>query len=167
MTEQARKSNRDEAQSESKAYETRDVKLRPLVVFIAGLTVVGVVVYLVVFLMIRLFSGQAAREDARVMPSSVSRPAPGPGEERLPPEPRIQANAAADMDALRRQEDARLTTYGWVDRQAGIVHIPVDVAMTQILEEGLSVRQPGSAPASAGALTLPKAPQGAAKKVPQ
>jgi len=157
----------DDGQSESKAYETRDVKLRPLVVFIAGLAVVGVVVYLVVFLMLRLFSGQAAREDARVAPSSVSRPAPGPGEERLPPEPRIQANAAADMDALRRQEDARLTTYGWVDRQAGIVRIPIDVAMTQVLEEGLPVRQPGSAPAAAGTLSLPKAPQGEAKKDPQ
>jgi hypothetical protein len=156
----------DNGQSESKAYETRDVKLRPLVVFIAGLAVVGVVVYLVVFLMIRLFSGQAATEDARVAPSSASRPAPGPGGERLPPEPRIQVNAAADMDALRRQEDARLTTYGWVDRQAGIVRIPVDVAMTQILTEGLAVRQPGGSPAAAGA-PLPKTPQGEAKKVPQ
>ena len=101
--------------------------------------------------MLRLFSGQAAREDARVAPSAaVSRPAPAPGEERLPPEPRIQVNAAADMDALRRQEAAVLTTYGWVDRQAGIVRIPIDVAMTQILEEGLPVRQPDSAPPAAG-----------------
>ena len=165
MTEQARKSNRDEGRSGSKAYETRDVKLRPLVVFIAGLTVVGIVVYLVVFLMLRLFGGQAAREDARVASSSVSRPAPGPGEERLPPEPRIQANAAADMEALRRQEDARLTTYGWVDRQAGIVRIPVSVAMAQILEEGLPVRQAASATIPAGASSLPIPPQGEAKKV--
>ncbi len=136
----------DNGQSESKAYETRDIKLRPLAIFVAGLAVVGVVVYLVVFLMLRLFSGQAAREDARVAPSSVSRPAPVPGEERLPPEPRIQANAAADMDALRRQEAAVLTTYGWVDRPAGVVRIPIDVAMTQILEEGLPVRQPDSTP---------------------
>ena len=146
----------DNGQSESKAYETRDIKLRPLVVFIAGLAVVGLVVYLVVFLMLRLFGGQAAREDARVAPSSaVSRPAPGPGEERLPPAPRIQVNAAADMDALRRQEAAALTTYGWVDRQAGIVRIPIDVAMTQILDEGLAVRQPDSVPASGG-LTKPQ-----------
>jgi hypothetical protein len=145
----------DNGQSESRAYETRDVKLRPLVVFITGLAVVGIVVYLVAFLMLRLFSGQAAREDARVAPSSVSRPAPGPGEERLPPEPRIQANAAADMDALRRQEAAVLATYGWVDREAGIVRIPIDVAMTRILEEGLPVRQPD------------KPPQGETKKAPQ
>jgi hypothetical protein len=129
----------DGGQSESKAYETRDVKLRPLVVFTAGLAVVGIVTYLVVFVLIRLFSGQAAREDAQVAPSSVSRPAPAPGEERLPPEPRIQAAPAADMGALRREEDAILTSYGWVDRQAGVVRIPIDVAMKQVLEEGFPV----------------------------
>ena len=154
----------DEGQSESTAYETRDVKVRPLAVFIAGLTVVGLVVYFVVFAMFRLFSGQAAREDAQLAPSSVSRPAETPVEERLPPEPRIQANPAADMDALRRQEDAVLTTYGWVDRQAGIARIPIDVAMTQILEEGLPVRQPASAPPAAGAPVPATTPKGETKK---
>ena len=154
----------DNGQSASKAYETRDIKLRPLVVFIAGLTVVGLVVYLVVFLMLRLFSGQAAREDARVAPSSVARPAPASGEERLPPAPRIQANAAADMEALRRHEAAVLTTYGWVDRQAGIVRIPIDVAMTQILDEGLPVRRPDNAPPAAAPPASVKPPQGETKK---
>jgi hypothetical protein len=40
------------------------------------------------------------------------------------------------MGALRREEDAILTSYGWVDRQAGVVRIPIDVAMKQVLEEG-------------------------------
>jgi hypothetical protein len=155
----------DNGRSESQAYETRDVKVRPLAVFIAGLTVVGLVVYFVVFAMFRLFSGQAAREDAQVAPSAVSRPAAAPGAERLPPEPRIQANPAADMEALRRQEDAVLTTYGWVDRQAGIARIPIDVAMTQILEEGLPVGQPSSAPPAAGTPAARNTPAGEAKQV--
>ena len=168
----------DSGQSESKAYETRDIRLRPLVVFTAGLAVVGIVTYLVIFLLLRLFSGQAAREDAQVAPSSVSRPAPAPGEERLPPEPRIQAAPAADMGALRREEDAILTSYGWVDRQAGVVRIPIDAAMKQVLEEGFPVRQSDSAPPAAGTpapggLTTPQervlkphveTPQGETKK---
>jgi hypothetical protein len=141
----------DQEQSESKAYETRDVKVRPLAVFIAGLSIVGIVVYLVVLLMFRLFSGQAATEDARLAPSSVSRPASASVEDRLPPEPRIQANPGADMRRLREQDEAVLTTYGWVDRPAGIARIPIDVAMSQVLEEGLPVRQPDSAPPAAGA----------------
>ena len=154
----------DNGQSDSSAYETRDVKIRPLVVFIAGLTIVGIFTYLVVFLMFRLFSGQAARQDAQVAPSTLSRPAPAPGEDRLPPEPRIQANPGADMQRLREQEEAILTTYGWVDRPAGIARVPIDVAMRQVLEDGLPVRQPEGAAPAAGPLSTANAPQGAAQR---
>jgi hypothetical protein len=157
----------DSGKSESKAYETRDVKIRPLVVFTAGLTIVALFVYLVIFVLFRLFSGQAAREDAQLAPSSVSRPAPAPGEERLPPEPRIQANPAADMQAVRRQEEAILTTYGWIDRQAGIARVPIDVAMRQVLEEGLPVRQPDETGPAAGTPPDAKTPQGKTKKAEQ
>ena len=160
----AHKHEADSGQSESSAYETRDIKLRPLLVFAAGLVIVGIVTYLVIFVLFRLFSGQASREDAQVAPSSVSRPAPAPGEERLPPEPRIQANPAADMKTLRQQEDAILTTYGWVDRSAGVVRVPIDVAMKQVLEEGLPVRQPDNAPPAAGTPEAAKTPRGEMKK---
>lgn len=154
-------------ESESKAYETRDVRIRPLAVFLGGLTIVGVFVYLVVFVLFRLFSGEAARQDAEVAPSTVSRPAPAPGEERLPPEPRIQANAAADMQALRARDEAVLTTYGWVDRQAGIARIPIDLAMRQVVEEGLPVRQSQSAPPAAGTPAAARVPKGETKKAGQ
>jgi hypothetical protein len=143
------KHGRDEGQSESKAFETRDVKMRPLVVFIAGIAVMGVVSYLVIFVLFRFFSGQAAKQDAVLAPSSLSQPAT-PGEERLPPEPRIQANPAGDLKVLRDQEDVMLTTYGWVDQQAGVVRVPIDVAMKLVLEQGLPVRQPEVAPPAAG-----------------
>ena len=157
----------DNGQSESKAYETRDVKVRPLAVFVAGLTIVGVFVYFVVFVMFRLFSGQAASVDAQLAPSAASRPAPAPGGERLPPEPRIQANPAADMQRVREQDEAILTTYGWVDREAGVARIPIEAAMKQVLEEGLPVRQPDNAPPAAGAPASVKPPQGETKKAPQ
>jgi hypothetical protein len=153
----------DNGRSESKAYETRDIKVRPLAAFVAGLTVVGIFVYLVVFLLLRLFGGEAAREDAQLAPSSMSKPT-AVGEERLPPEPRIQVNPEADMAALRLQEDAILTTYGWVDRAAGVARIPIDVAMKQVIEEGLPVREPDSAPPAAGTPAPVTSPQGGTKK---
>ena len=130
----------DEGRSESNAYETRDVRIRPLVVFVAGLIVMAIATYLVVYLMIRLFSAQAAREDAQLQPVAGQVEALKPGEERLPPEPRIQANPAADLKTLRAQEDAVLTTYGWVDARGGVVRVPIDVAMRKVLEEGLPAR---------------------------
>ena len=164
MAEHTQKPDRGEGQSANKAYETRDIKLRPLAGFTAGLAVAGIAVYLVVFGLIRLFSGQAAREDAQAAPSSLVQPAVA-GEERLPPEPRIQASPAVDLRLLRSQEDVVLTTYAWVDRQAGVVRVPVEVAMALVLEEGLPVRQPGSAPPAAGTPASAATPQDRAKKV--
>ena len=133
--------DQDDGKSESTAYETRDVKIRPLVVFMAGLTVVGIATYLVVYLIIRLFTAQAARQDAQVQPVAGQVQPAAPGEERLPPEPRLQANPAADLRTLRGQEDAILTTYGWVDARGGVVRVPIDVAMQKVLEEGLPARR--------------------------
>lgn len=35
---------------------------------------------------------------------------------------------------------ARLSSYGWVDRDAGLVHIPVDRAAARLLAEGFPTR---------------------------
>ena len=118
--------------SESAAYETRDVKVRPLAVFIVGLTVLLIVSYLIVLGVFRLFSAQKTAEDAKADPVAVQRAAQPP-EQRLPAEPRIQADPSADLQSLRRAEDALLHTYGWIDREAGSVHIPIDQAMKLVV----------------------------------
>jgi hypothetical protein len=37
--------------------------------------------------------------------------------------------------ALKAEQQRRLSQYGWVDRQAGLVHVPIDVAMELELAE--------------------------------
>ena len=155
----------DDGRSESTAYETRDIKVRPLVQFTVGLTIIGVATYLVVFGLLRLWSAGADRQDALLQPATAVATPAKPGEERLPPEPRIQANPAADLKTLVAEEDAILTTYGWIDRQAGVARMPIDVAMQRVLEQGLPVRQPGSAPPATGAPASAAAPKGADQTV--
>lgn len=138
----------DEGHSDSTAYETRDIKLRPLAVFAAGVAVLLIFSFLVVLWVFRLLSAQHATEDAESARSSAQRPAaaaPAPADEQLRwPEPRVQRAPADDLRALRVQEDASLTSYGWVDRAGGVVRVPVDVAMQLVLKEGLPARQPGT-----------------------
>ncbi len=129
-----------DGKSESTAYETRDVKVRPLAVSLVGLIVALVASYLLVLGIFRLFSASKAAEDASADPVAVQRAALPP-EQRLPAQPRIQADPAGEYDLLRRREDEMLTTYGWVDRPAGVVRIPVDQAMKLVLEQGLPVRR--------------------------
>ena len=156
----------DEGQSASRAYETRDVKVRPLAGFIAGLTVVIIFSFLVVLWVFRLFSAQHASQDALSSPSTQARPAaPAPADEQMRwPEPRVQSQPADDLQALRTGEDALLNSYGWVDRATGTVRVPIDVAIQLVLKEGLPVRQPATAsPVSGTPVPASAAPRGAHK----
>jgi len=54
-----------------------------------------------------------------------------------PGQPRLQRNPRADMLEYQRRVEQRLHGVGWVDRRAGVVHIPIERAMTLLLERGL------------------------------
>ena len=60
--------------------------------------------------------------------------------------------AAADRTRARtcatcaRKEDDVLESYGWVDKNAGVVRIPIDEAMKLTLERGLPARQQAGKP---------------------
>jgi hypothetical protein len=58
-------------------------------------------------------------------------------EQRAPPEPRLQVAPKADLERLRITERAQLESYGWVDRDRGITHIPIERAMTLLGDRGL------------------------------
>jgi len=51
-----------------------------------------------------------------------------------PPAPRLQADPLGDMQALRAREREQLEGYAWVDRQAGVVRIPIERAMELLAE---------------------------------
>ena len=62
----------------------------------------------------------------------------------------IQANFLSapnpKIDELHAHEQQVLNSYGWVDRQKGIVHIPIDQAMELMVREGgRGLPQSGSA----------------------
>jgi hypothetical protein len=44
------------------------------------------------------------------------------------------------MTAFRATDEATLESYGWVDKAAGRVHIPIDEAIRLTLERGLPAR---------------------------
>jgi hypothetical protein len=54
---------------------------------------------------------------------------PVPPPQAVPPLPRLQVDAPADRRAIQRQQRTQLESYGWVDRRAGIAHIPIERAM--------------------------------------
>ena len=70
-----------------------------------------------------------------------------------PPAPRLQTDPAADLAAYVRKERHLLDSYGWVDRERGIAHVPVEIAMERLARTGIpgfpqasSAQEPQSSP---------------------
>jgi hypothetical protein len=117
-------------------HEPDDVSLRALLGSALGLVVVTVVFAALAWV---LFAYLLHREAAHVTPVL---PLAAGQEHRVPPEPRLQSHPREDMLKLRAEEERTLDSYGWVDREAGIVRIPIDEAMKLAVERGLPARAP-------------------------
>jgi hypothetical protein len=93
-----------------------------VIVWIAFI-VSGVVIQGVLAWMTAVFVARAKRRD--LAGTSVER--------ELPPQPRLQVDPADDLAALRAEEDAWLSGWGWVDKRSGTAHIPVDRAIELLI----------------------------------
>jgi len=116
-------------------HERTDVNIRAILGFALGLMVAAVFIHFLVWILFDYFASREAVKTRPEYPLAVGI------ERRVPPEPRLQSNPRADLRSLREQETATLTSYGWVDRNAGTVRIPIDQAMKLTLERGLPARK--------------------------
>ncbi|MBP0491412.1 hypothetical protein [Roseomonas indoligenes] len=62
------------------------------------------------------------------------------------PEPRLQADSTADMNALRGEQSRQMEGYAWIDRNRGLVRIPVARAMEILAARGAAGLDPLEAP---------------------
>ena len=53
------------------------------------------------------------------------------------PQPALQTAPQQDLAALRAREERELNTYYWVEREKGIVNIPISDAMKQLAAKGI------------------------------
>jgi hypothetical protein len=60
------------------------------------------------------------------------------------PSPRLERIEGDELNADLIGEQKTLYSYGWVDQNAGTVHIPIDRAMDLLAQRGLPVRPPGA-----------------------
>jgi len=117
-------------------YEPTDVGMKGIGragIFFFGFTVFSFAVVFLGFKFFGLDAGAAAADKAR----STAIPFDG---QKLPPNtPVLQGNVTAktDIHDMRQAERDGLEHYKWIDRDKGIVQIPVDRAIALIAERGL------------------------------
>lgn len=123
-----------------------DVRGRGFLIFLIGFVLVAIVVHLILYYLYGALLRATPKPQGSPLAENVT----------LPPEPRLQGSAIhpnlpyQDMAAMRQQEEARLSGYGWANRQAGLAYIPIERAMNLLLERGLPTTRPASQPASGG-----------------
>ena len=65
--------------------------------------------------------------------------------QQFPNVPRIEEHPSIELNELHLQENRVLSTYGWVDKSAGTIRIPIDQAIELQLKRGFPVRKEAAA----------------------
>ncbi len=105
----------------------REVDIRRIGLLGAGL---AALVVLAAVAMWFLIVGLRAAETAADPPPPLLPEARAPA---VPPGPRLQTDPAAEMAALDAAERESLEGWAWVDREAGIARVPIQVGMDLLL----------------------------------
>lgn len=115
-------------------HEPSDIKAGRLMMIGVAILVIGGLTSAALY---GMFVFLQARPPAAEPPSALGVVQP------TPPAPRLQTDPEADWQELQATEQALLHTYGWADKAAGKVRIPIDRAMDLVAQRGLPVA-PGS-----------------------
>ena len=113
-----------------------------IVWFVVTLTVVTVTCQLLMWGLFAALETRADGQDVARAPLAVPQGQNPPGPNLLAILPSAHGEPAALGD-FRAKENEILTTYGWADKNAGTIRIPIDRAKELLLERGLPVREKG------------------------
>lgn len=119
------------------AYEKRDVRVARI---LQGAVIITAATLLSFWLMWGFLGALVKKQQAAGAPAH---PRAADLARALPPAPTLQAAPRDDLLALRAREDAELGSYAWIDRDKGLVRIPIERAMELVAERGLPSRTGG------------------------
>lgn len=137
-------------------YERRDIKVSGVLYFLLGLGVSGIII---AFIVNGIFWFLNKRFEAEQKPISPLLPNTTTDTRRIPPQygqdyqkylreqfpaPQLEIDERTELNDIRLREENTLSTYGWVDKNAGTIHIPIDHAMDLLAQRGLPVHASGT-----------------------
>ena len=109
-------------------HELRDVRANTMLAFAVALAVIIVLACLFLVWLFDTFQRRAERHDPVLSPLVES---------QEPPAPRLEIKPSRNLAQQRAAEERLLERYRWIDKQEGVVQIPVERAMELIAGEGL------------------------------
>jgi hypothetical protein len=139
-------------------FEREDLGTRGVFAFMIGLAVTGIVIYFIIVGMYSFLDNyeQSHMETASPLVTNagaMSRVVTQAEMDKAFKDngaPMLETNERGEFkDFLINQED-QLNSYGWVDKDAGVAHIPIQRAMDLIVQQGLPVYPQTSADTAVG-----------------
>ena len=145
-----------ETVSREAGHETSDASVRGVLFTGLGLAVCTVLIMGLVVLMFDLLLHRHEAGDRDEASQNVASSISASGAKF--PGPELQVAPEVDLATFRAREEAELNNYGWIDKKAGVVRLPIERAMELIAQRGLPVRgQPGTPPAARTVLDMQQA----------
>jgi hypothetical protein len=139
-------------------FEHEDLSSSAVLYFLAGLALVGLVVYLIVFGMYRFLDRYDTAHQPPLSPMATpqadTRAVTHENTETFP-QPRLEENERTQLRSFIEDQDRKLATYDWVDKDRGTMRIPIDRAMELIEQRGLPVHPEGASSAQSSAAQSP------------
>src|ERR1044072_6882915 len=135
-----------ELQHPKGGHEEKDVNYIAITTFGIALTIIVIVSVFVLWGLFHYFVGSDEKSYGASAPLSQA-------EMKIvkqPPQPRLQQSPPADLRDMRAAEDQLLHHYSWVDRDKGVVRIPIERAMEILAGRGLKSRPAGAGTQGAG-----------------
>jgi hypothetical protein len=86
--------------------------------------------------------------------------------QQIPPTPRIEEHPAEQLQSIHAREDHVLSTYALIDKDRGIVRVPIDKAIDMLAAKGVPTHNyldditAGKKPSAPPAAKPPASPQG-------
>jgi hypothetical protein len=120
------------------SFERRDVNIVQITGFGIGLLVAFMVSVVAMWVLFDYFYARENKENPAVPHMMEAEKTPLPPADF--PAPRLQAEPVQDLAKMHENEDALLTSYGWVDQSKGVVHIPIGQAIDILAQKGLPVQ---------------------------
>ena len=125
--------HRDQRTDSQAGYELSALRPGYIAFFGIGLAVIVGISVIIASLIVQYKTVQHARKDTPIPRLAREREAMS--------ELRLQVDAPNELRQLRAAEEAALNSYGWADKDAGIVKMPVDRAMEILAKKGLPARK--------------------------
>jgi hypothetical protein len=133
MESHAAKPHSSEEHPTGLLHEISTVQVKPVILFAIILAVTALATFATVKILLDYMNFNFTRTDAPLSP--LAKP------DQLPPTPHLEVSSGQVLRELRAREDDILKQYHWVNKDLGVVGIPIDRAIELLAQRGLPARE--------------------------